>query len=456
MSRNSKDAPTSLSGSGEWRESPGGDYDGLPLSVVLVDPETNRYLEVDQSLCSRLRYSPNDLLHAALMQTHPDLSPEVLHELNRQLQSRGSNVKFYTRQRCNNGEFVDAFVTASLASRNGRNFIQLVTVDVTARSRAEQALKEVEKRFRATFEQSAVGIAHMALGGTFLRVNKKYRQSLGYSEAELRHLTMVNISHPNDLDLDWAQSNGLMQGELATYSVEKRLLRNGGGVIWVNLTMSLVRDQAGDPEYLISVIEDITARKRAESERDELLRSLEHQVSQRTAELERLSMTDALTGIANRRHFDKALATEWARAVRANRPMSLVLLDVDDFKLLNDSFGHVQGDAILKTVAGFVQQVASRSSDLGARYGGDEFAILLPETDIIGAQRLAEKLRDLLSNISLVDGQPGQFRITLSQGIAAATASRQKSATELLLAADRALYMAKDKGRGQIAVLSEL
>lgn len=456
MSRNSKDAPTSLSGSGEWRESPGGEYDGLPLSVVLVDPETNQYLEVDQSLCSRLRYSPNDLLHVALLQTHPDLSSEVLHELNRQLQSRGSNVKFYTRQRCSNGEVLDAFVTASLSCRNGRNFIQLVTVDVTARARAEQALKEVEKRFRATFEQSAVGIAHMALDGTFLRVNKKYRQSLGYSEAELRHLTMVNISHPNDLDLDWAQSNGLMQGELVSYSVEKRLLRNGGGVIWVNLTMSLVRDQAGDPEYLISVIEDITARKRAESERDELLRSLEHQVNQRTAELERLSMTDALTGIANRRHFDKALATEWARAVRANRPMSLVLLDIDDFKLLNDSFGHVQGDAILKTVASFVQQVASRSSDLGARYGGDEFAILLPETDIIGAQRLAEKLRDLLSNISLIDGQPGQFRITLSQGIAAATASRQKSATELLLAADRALYMAKDKGRGQIAVLSEL
>ena len=82
--------------------------------------------------------------------------------------------------------------------------------------------------------------------------------------------------------------------------------------------------------------------------------------------------------------------------------------------------------------------------------------MLLPETDAIGAQRLAEKLRDLLSNISLVDGHPGQFRITLSQGIACATASRQKSATELLLAADRALYLAKDKGRGQISVVSEL
>src|SRR5690242_2682800 len=137
MSRNSKDAPTTASGNREWPESPQGEYEGLPLSVVLVDPETNQYIEVDQSLCSRLRFSPSDLLHASFGLTHPDLSSEVLHELNRQLQSRGSNVKFYTRQRCSGGEFVDAFVTASLASRNGRSFIQLVTVDVTARSRAE-------------------------------------------------------------------------------------------------------------------------------------------------------------------------------------------------------------------------------------------------------------------------------------------------------------------------------
>jgi diguanylate cyclase (GGDEF)-like protein/PAS domain S-box-containing protein len=455
MSRNSKDAPTAVSPSDQWNDSPS-HYNGLPLSVVLIDPATDQYVEVDQSLCARLRYLPNELLHAPVPQTHPDLSPEVLRELNRQLQARGSNVKFYTRQRCSDGELLDAFVTSTLTARDGRSLLQLVTVDVTARTRAEQALQEVEKRFRATFEQSAVGIAHIALNGTFLRVNKKYRQTLGYSETELRHLTMVNISHPNDLDLDWAQSNALMQGESATYSVEKRLLRNGGGVIWVNLTMSLLRDQNGDPEYLISVIEDITARKRAESERDELLRNLEHQVTQRTAELERLSMTDALTGIANRRHFDKSLATEWARAVRSHRPMSLVLLDIDDFKLLNDSFGHVQGDAILKMVAGFVQQVACRSSDLGARYGGDEFAMLLPETDISGAQRLAEKLRELLSNVSLVDGHPGQFRITLSQGIAGAKATREKSATDLLLAADRALYVAKEKGRAQIEIVSEL
>ena len=456
MSRDTENAPTPASSRPDAGRALAGDYDGLPLSVVLVDPETAGYVEVDQSLCGRLRYSPSELLNVGLLQTHSDLSREVLKELLRQLQSHGSNVKFYTRQRRSDGELLDAFVTASLTTRKDRNLIQFVTVDVTARLRAERALQEAEKRFRATFEQSAVGIAHLSRDGTFLRVNKKYRQTLGYSETELRHLSMVNMSHPNDLDIDWAQSNALLQGEIASYSVEKRLLRNGGGVIWVNLTMSLLRDQRGDPEYLISVIEDITARKRAESERDELLRSLEHQVSQRTAELERLSMTDPLTGIANRRHFDKALATEWARASRSNRPLSLVLLDIDDFKLLNDYIGHVQGDTVLKAVATCVQQVASRSSDLGARYGGDEFAMVLPETDVLGAQRLAEKLRDMLSNVTVSDGHPGQFRVTLSQGVAGVKASRHRSATDLLLAADRALYAAKERGRGQISVISDL
>jgi diguanylate cyclase (GGDEF)-like protein len=219
--------------------------------------------------------------------------------------------------------------------------------------------------------------------------------------------------------------------------------------------MSLVRSESGEPDYFISVIEDISARKHAESERDELLRNLEIQVKQRTAELERLSLTDGLTGIPNRRHFDKALAAEWARSARSKRNLSLILIDIDDFKVLNDSFGHVQGDNAIKAVASAVQQVALRSSDLGARYGGDEFAILLPETEVTGAQRLAGRLKDLLCNTSLsspIDAT--QLKITVSQGIACIAGSSQKSATALLLAADRALYTAKKQGRGYISTAS--
>ena len=456
MSTKSQDPVASVSGPADTTMPSYGVYEGFPLSVTVVDPETDEHVEVDQSLCDRLRCSPKELIHRSLLQTHPELGPQVVLELCRQLRQRGS-IKFYTKQRISNGEVLDAFVTSNLVSRNGRVLIQLVTVDVTARLRAERALQAVEKRFRGTFEQSAVGIAHVALNGTYLRVNRKYRQILGYSEPELRHLTPVNISHPNDIDADWEQANALLAGDIGSYSVEKRLVRKDGSVVWGNLTVSLVRNDVGETDYLVSVLEDITARKRAESERDELLRNLEHQVSQRTAELERLSLTDALTGIANRRHFDKALAAEWARASRSNRPLSIVLIDIDDFKVLNDTIGHLHGDACIKAVATAVQQVASRSSDLGARYGGDEFVMLLPETEAVGAQLLAERLKQFVDHITMPDPAHGApLRLSLSQGVACALASRQKTAADLLLAADQALYDAKQQGRDRISVVTAL
>jgi len=431
-----------------------GGYDNFPLSVILVDPETAELIEADWSLCIRLQRSPRELIHHSLLQIHPELGPPVVKELYQQLQIRNT-IKFYAKQNIRGGETLDVFVTATLVVRAGRTLMQLVTVDVTARHRAERALREAEKRFRGIFDQSAVGIAHVAVDGTYLRVNRKYRQILRYSEEELHHMSLANISHPTDIDADWAQAKALLEGAIPSYSIEKRLIRNGGGVIWANLTMSLVRSESGEPDYFISVIEDISARKHAESERDELLRNLEIQVKQRTAELERLSLTDGLTGIPNRRHFDKALAAEWARSARSKRNLSLILIDIDDFKVLNDSFGHVQGDNAIKAVASAVQQVALRSSDLGARYGGDEFAVLLPETEVTGAQRLAGRLKDFLCNTSLsspIDAT--QLKITVSQGIACIAGSSQKSATTLLLAADRALYTAKKQGRGYISTAS--
>ena len=431
-------------------------YEGFPLSVIVVDPQTNECLEVDQSLCDRLHCAPRELLHRSLVETHPDLRAEVVRELFRQVQM-GTPIKFYTKQRVSSGEILDAFVTASLAMRSHQPQLQLVTVDVTARLRAERALQEAEKRFRGTFEQSAVGIAHLAMDGKHLRVNRKYRQLLGYSEHELHNLTPANLSHPNDMNVEWGQTEALLAGDVNSYSVEKRLIRKDGSIVWVALTLSMVRNGTGEPDYFISVIEDVTARKRAESERDELLRSLEHQVSLRTAELEKLSLTDSLTGIANRRHFDSVLAAEWARATRATRPVSVVLIDIDDFKVLNDTLGHVQGDACLRAVATAVQQVACRSTDLGARYGGDEFVMLLPETETAGAKLLAEKLKHFVEKITLPDLiHGGQLKLSISQGVACAMNPRERSANDLLLAADQAMYASKEQGRNCISVVNTL
>ncbi|WP_166397042.1 PAS domain S-box protein [Rubrobacter marinus] len=133
---------------------------------------------------------------------------------------------------------------------------------------AEEALRASEERFRATFAQAAVGMAHVGVDGRWLRVNRRLCEILGYGEEELLGLSFQDITHPDDLDADLAQVEALLAGEIETYSMEKRYLRKEGSVVWVELTVSMVREPLGGPGYFVSVVEDVTKRKRA----DEALR----------------------------------------------------------------------------------------------------------------------------------------------------------------------------------------
>jgi len=316
-----------------------------------------------------------------------------------------------------------------------------------------EALIASETRFTATFEQAAVGIAHVALDGTWLNVNRRCAEIVGYPKEELLGLKFSDITHPDDLEADWALVRELLEGERDTYSLEKRYFTKDGPVVWVNLTVSLVQKPDGSPDYFISVIEDITLRKRIEDERDELIVRLEERVRQRTAELERLSLTDPVTGIANRRSFDRCLEAEWDRAVRTRQPLSLILVDIDFFKNMNDSAGHSAADDALRAVASCLTQVAQRSADLAARYGGDEFVLILPDTSADGALRIANRVQDLIERLAV--GNPGSSidsAMTVSQGVATASPDSKGTWSSLLLEADRALYRAKQTGRARIAI----
>lgn len=136
--------------------------------------------------------------------------------------------------------------------------------DISARKSIEMALLKSEKRFRATFEQAAVGMAHTGLDGTWLRVNDKLCAITGYTREELLATTFQNITHPEDLQANLKETNALLAGKIATFMLEKRYLRKDGNVVWVNITVTLLRDDDDKPEYLISIIEDITERRRAE------------------------------------------------------------------------------------------------------------------------------------------------------------------------------------------------
>ena len=173
-------------------------------------------------------------------------------------------------------------------------------------------------------------------------------------------------------------------------------------------------------------------------------------------ELKELATKDALTGIANRRFFDEYLNKEWKRAQRDNNPFSIVMIDLDCFKIYNDTYGHQKGDSCLKDVAKAIADAMKRPADMAARYGGEEFALILPETDSEGAVSLAKKLRKSIYDLNLEHKNSfSETRVTVSLGVATVKAEKDSDFTDLISKADKALYAAKDSGRNRVSVFGE-
>ena len=182
--------------------------------------------------------------------------------------------------------------------------------------------------------------------------------------------------------------------------------------------------------------------------------SLEQRVAERTAQLEdanrklaTLSATDGLTGLANRRHFDEVLRSEWARATRIGQPLAVIMLDVDYFKKFNDRYGHQAGDECLIRVAHALQAGARRASDLTARYGGEEFSIVLPNTGAAKARQIGEALRRGIEELNITHASAAAGQVTISVGIAIQSEQGATDPDALMRLADAALYRAKDAGR---------
>jgi diguanylate cyclase (GGDEF)-like protein len=162
--------------------------------------------------------------------------------------------------------------------------------------------------------------------------------------------------------------------------------------------------------------------------------------------------TDALTGLANRRSFDDELALEWRRAERVGDSLALLIIDLDNFKSINDELGHQAGDAVLRRVAAILDSGA-RQVDLAARYGGEEFALLTPETDVVGAMKLAERLRSAIEAATVKLPTGAEVSVTASLGVA--VKGELERPEQLVTAADEALYEAKRNGKNRIVTADQ-
>jgi two-component system chemotaxis family response regulator WspR len=199
---------------------------------------------------------------------------------------------------------------------------------------------------------------------------------------------------------------------------------------------------------------EIEGRKRAERERDKLIGQLQEsreEYRELSAKLRKASRTDELTGVPNRRHFNEVLEKEWSRSARERTPLSVMIMDVDGFKAYNDNYGHLAGDDCLRMIAGELSRAFRRPADLFARFGGDEFAAILPRTALDGALTVAENCQKRLDALSLPHKyEPDLDHVTVSIGVSTARANQESSSEVIVRRADRALYKAKGKGKGQV------
>ena len=255
-------------------------FEYAPIGMALVNLH-GIPLQVNRALCEMLGYSEPELLNPSVSGLpHPDDMGAARAQAARLLAGELDSYQLEVRYVHKQGHVVWSLLNVSLVRHtDGRpaHFIAQVE-DITERRRAQAELEESERRFRGTFAQAAVGIAHVAPDGRFLRVNDRFCDLVGYTREEMLQRTFQIITHPADLDADLEYVRRMLDGEIATYGMEKRYIGRDGSLVWVDLFVSLVRDGESRPDYFIAVAQDISKRKRAE----EALRRSEGQLKDQT------------------------------------------------------------------------------------------------------------------------------------------------------------------------------
>jgi len=283
--------------------------------------------------------------------------------------------------------------------------------------------------FESAFNYAAIGMALVAPDGTWLMVNNALCSMLGYSASELTTKTFQDITHPDDLEQDLGYVNQMLAGDIDTYKLEKRYYHKNNSIIDILLSVSMVRNADGSPRLFVSQIQDITERKRLEKQ------------------LERMSQEDVLTGVANRRYFIEHATREVTRGKRFRENQAILMIDIDRFKSINDTYGHKTGDIVLRCVARECRR-SVREIDLFGRVGGEEFASVLLNVNHEKAKVLAERLRKKIEELPIISKDESLY-CTISIGLVTFN-QPDKSLEELMHIADNALYKAKDEGRNRV------
>jgi diguanylate cyclase (GGDEF)-like protein/PAS domain S-box-containing protein len=322
--------------------------------------------------------------------------------------------------------YTQAIRSATMAEQE-----QLGKAVLSAHAAAERALRSSEARMRALFDGSAIGIGVSSMDGRIVQVNQAFADLLGYTTEEMCTLVVPGLAHPEDPPDMWKMYESVIRGQVDHVRMEKAYYGKDGAVVWTDLTVSLIRDDCGRPEYTIAMVQDITDRRR-------LKQRLEYEATH-----------DPLTGLANRTMISDHLDRIFADPPPSAR-VGLCYLDLDGFKRVNDTLGHQVGDELLVAVAERLRRCWTGAGQVAGRMSGDEFVLLVENST--GAQQLTELAKRTLGALA----EPyhlGQHRMRVSASIGVIeTTVRSTSASELMKAADLTLYVAKSEGRGRFVM----
>ena len=298
-----------------------------------------------------------------------------------------------------------------------------------------------DMRFRLLAEHSIDLIVAVDADLAIRYASPATKPMLGCQPAELYGHTLAELFVPEDRAAFIARHFTRTAQRGSNVPDLFRVLRHDGSTLWVEARVASLPPGNGLGDYLVT-LRDADQRKRAEDSLGKV-----------NAELSALASTDALTNLPNRRQFDATLHKEWYRALRDGTPLSLLMIDVDRFKPLNDRFGHQTGDAFLALVGQVISDNVRRAGDMAARYGGEEFAVVLPSTAAAGALEIAEVIRRAVAAADTRGIVEGGYPLSVSIGVGAAVALAGGGSASLVHSADAALYQAKRNGRNRVEIL---
>lgn len=318
----------------------------------------------------------------------------------------------------------------------------------------------LESLYQQIFDTALIAIGITDLEGKFVLVNNAWCNQMGYNSTEAMSLTINDVTLREDLDDSNANYQMLLKGELDNFQKMRRYKRKDDSSFWANLIVSGIRNNNGKIIAILGLFHDIDAQIKSENSLKEINHALETvneqikhanlEIHKKNEELQRayskldeLARTDKLTGLPNRRQLEEQLDIEVKRSIRSKREFSVCIGDIDDFKHINDTYGHDMGDLVLIELAKVFRE-SIRTTDITGRWGGEEFLFILPETPGLGALVLMERVRQFVCSKPVVKGDT-EVKVSVTLGFS--TFYPDSDLEKVIKQADLALYAGKKSGK---------